>query len=67
MERQWHITEFAQDVGAIWIRENIVTVKMNSSAGMNSTREKTKVEGKTGQMVFAFCMGGVGDEQKAMC
>lgn len=28
---------------------------------------KMKVEGKTGQMVFAFCMGGVGDEQKAMC
>ena len=28
---------------------------------------KTKVEGKTGQMVFAFCVGGMSDEQKVLC
>lgn len=32
----------AQDAGAIWIRENIATVKMKSGARMNSTRAKRR-------------------------
>lgn len=30
-------------------------------------KDKMKVEDKTGQMVFAFCAGGMGNEQKIMC